>query len=33
MCDDKSDIQYLKPMSIQFVINNDTNSVKTFDNQ
>ena len=33
MCDDESDIQYLKPMSIQFVINNDTNSVKTFDNQ
>lgn len=33
MCYDESDIQYLKPMSIQFVINNDTNSVKTFDNQ
>ncbi|QOR57629.1 hypothetical protein [uncultured phage cr130_1] len=30
---DNSDIQYLKPMSIQFVINNDTNSVKIFDNQ
>lgn len=33
MSRDDADVQYLKPMSIQFVINNDTNSVKIFDNQ